>query len=674
MSITQITSVTAQSEDQAKKPDYEKYRQEEAAKMKALLDAGAPLSSIEFVDLESASAAEKAFVNFYAQQVFSFNQKTQELGFLAGWYNIALDRALYENEAQKAEWIKSKDEASQKVNALVYGDAWKKTVQDWAKLSEGLTGPLADHARSLWREMQRGSIDAAMIPTQDRVDELQTKIDLLANDSEFAGNLSSVAEAISKIRQQFDRGEISLNEGAALIEKERARGEQAQSQDVGEKGRDFLHEAAVLRTKLANSKDFETWSAFQVAVQSEPYSEPFLSVQGRIEFLEGLLAKTDPVLYKLLNYLADKTGVKVEDLRESHLVLLQPDIDSFGQYFPLEQVDSLWAKAMLESGFTQANLDLISRDNGTRPGKYTHAYMSDLTHRQPKVFRVNAKKLSLELPASNSFDDWFPANIFIVQSLFSDSVADIRTQFHEGGHALHYTYEEKPLGESSAYGYVEIHSMTMENFLLDFDFLKANAKTRDGKRPTDEEIATYIRNAKIIDLIGFRQLVSRALFELKLWDYNYTADGENFVDRAVELWGQIISRGTGVHGTENHGVDSTGRGPLNAPHFRSGWVEYIGYVLAGISANMTTNTLLNRLEADTGRRSFYNQPSIAPRMIEAYYKTGFSQKFPKPVEAYTGEVFSVDSYAADFEKAVDELTTTKPAAGCDDHISQVRPD
>jgi len=423
-----------------------------------------------------------------------------------------------------------------------------------------------------------------------------------------------------------------------------------------------MNRVAAINSFLAKSKGYRSWAEYQIAVQAAPYAERFNSVEGRVAFLEDALKQTDSLLENLLQQMIkNQPGLKREALREAYMSLLSPDADGFGKYYPIEKVDALWAKTVIDQGFSQADVDHINRDVFPRENKYTHAYMNSLNNRTPKSVRLNASSLNMAMPASDDLSGWYPANIFIIQSFFTDSMDAPRVAFHEGGHALHFTREENPFGFPWAYGYVEIHSTTQEQFLMDKDFVRVTAQTREGAKPNEAEIEDYMRNVKIQEFLTFRIILARALFELKLWDFDYETSTDNWTDRAVKLWGEIISRGTGLKGTEAHGVDQTGRGPFNGPHFRSGEIQYIGYSQATVSAYLSAGELRRRLKLKTGRESFLNQPSMAEELIEGYYRSGYADKFPLSVEKFTGQPYSVTSYV---QFLADGILEHSEAANC----------
>lgn len=626
-------------------PNPEEYRREERLKMLQLLNAGAPQFTVEIDGLSEASPEQQALIKFYQNQIRPIQQKLSSLGFEYVWYSVALDRALYESETEKESWIAQKDKIETESSQISNGDALKLTIKEWARLAEGQNGFLADEARRAWKDIEIAAFDEKHAALLKEKIELNTKTQLAANESPFTNNLSDVATQIGAIRQDFEAKKISLEKAVEAVEAQRARGEEGQSRDIAAKVKTEMNRVAAINSFLAKSKGYRSWADYQIAVQAAPYDARFNSVEGRIAFLEDALKQTDSLLESLLQQMIkSQTGLRREDLREAHMSLLAPDADGFGKFYPIEKVDELWAKTVLSQGFSQADIDHINRDVFPRDKKYTHAYMNSLNNRVPKRVLLKAGSLDMVLPPSDDKEAWYPANIYIIQNFYADAMDSPRVAFHEGGHGLQFTKEDNPFGFPQAYGYVEIHSITQEQFFMDKEFVKATAQTREGVKPTEAEIDDYMRNVKIQEFLTFRIILARALFELKLWDFDYENSSENWTDRAVQLWGEIISKGTGLNGTQGHGVDQTGRGPFNGPHFRDGSIQYIGYSQATVSAYLSAVELHRRLKEKTGRETFLNQPTMAKELTDGYYRSGFENKFPLSVEKFTGQTYSVKPY------------------------------
>ncbi len=93
------------------------------------------------------------------------------------------------------------------------------------------------------------------------------------------------------------------------------------------------------------------------------------------------------------------------------------------------------------------------------------------------------------------------------------------------------------------YGYVEVPSMTAEYFLRDVDMLLAYATPKDGHLPTREQLATWIVNHEINQGVSLLARAGSALYDIELWDYDYTAPGaKTYIQRAEEVFHAIDLR------------------------------------------------------------------------------------------------------------------------------------
>ncbi|NCN40104.1 hypothetical protein GW916_02540 [bacterium] len=285
-----------------------------------------------------------------------------------------------------------------------------------------------------------------------------------------------------------------------------------------------------------------------------------------------------------------------------------------------------------------------------RQKKNSHAYMRPIQTPFPKSLVIDGKSLDpAELPDSQ----WNPSFIYILQNYDDDGLADLVTAFHEGGHALDYSYQRDSLGYSSAYGYAETHSTTMESFTQDLEFLLAHGKTRDGKKLTKERAELFINRATISELLGLRGNVENAIFDILLWDYDYKNGKELFTDRALRLSREMEEKYSAIPWPKDLKGFEPGHSNFVTGHFRSGSVRYFGYVLAEVSAAQMTEALLDRLEKETGRRSLYKQPMIATWLGEGIYRNGFKVPFPESVVGFSGKSFSPES----FTKSLNERVT-----------------
>ena len=624
-------------------------REIEREKMLEVLNRGLPNTRIQTI-YKNASPSQKVFITYFKKIIFPTLQEFKKLGFIISWNQVAIDRALYNNIEEKSKWQNNLLSAMNQYDALKNGKAWKLKVTYWSRLAKNLPGELPKLALSLNNKLKIEAFGPETIPILNKISKLNIEVNDIANSSPFGDNLSEVNEKIDFLVSQYRHGKIELKDASRQILEARENGERGLSRDIESKAGERLNELAKLRTKLAKLKGYSSWAAYQVAVQSFEYSEPFDSLSGRIDFLESLLTATEATLEKVLVYLAKKDeDLSRDSFNQSQLKLILPEAQALlSPYLKKEELDSIWKKANLESGFSEKDLDHLIIDSMPRTNKYQHAYMMSLLTPTPKTLTLRAATGSSDRPLEDHF--YHPGLSYILQNYFTGGVEDLRVAFHEGGHGTHFLKELNTFSEDHAYGYVEVHSILMEHFMLDPDFLQANLKDKNQLPPTPETLETYLSNSKINQLFDFRVLVGRALFELLLWSHDFTDDSTTYTDQSNQLWDKVITRASGVLGTANHGVDYTGRGPLNAPHFREAWVNYMGYVVAQVGASASIETLLDAFEEENGRRTFNQQPTLSRRLIEGYYHSGFQMKFPDSVVNFTKRPFD----ALEFSRKINE--------------------
>ena len=109
---------------------------------------------------------------------------------------------------------------------------------------------------------------------------------------------------------------------------------------------------------------------------------------------------------------------------------------------------------MRESGFEDSTLMGITLDSFPRTNKYTHAYMANVLETIPREVFLDTETLDFKLPVFSS-QNYHPAAIFIVQNVIDDGYRPYRMVFHEGGHALDYSYRKGVLEKESSYAYSE---------------------------------------------------------------------------------------------------------------------------------------------------------------------------------------------------------------------------
>lgn len=619
-----------------------------------------PTQKLAFLEMPGAPDSNRELIEYFRDTIWPVLNKRERLGIQASAFHTILDRALYNDEAEKQSWMEEKNGIENEAQRLSTDPVWQEQVKIFAQKAGQIPGELADFARRSWEDIELSEFTEKERPLLERLTELSTEISNLSNTSDFVPKLGPTEKAVNDAIQHYFEGKVDFERTWKAIESYQPQGRTAHGQDVATRGRNQLQECAIIRTKLAKSKGYDSWSDYIMASQARHYSPEFKTADQKIEFLKSLLQATKKPYEEFLEKrLSEIPGASRKNLRRSQLSLIQLEDETLvRKYFPLERIEQEWEKAMLESGFTKEDLACICLDGYPRPGKYTHAYMNNVSSHGPKALSINVKTLNIEKPELNA-ELWNRSRIFIVQNYRDDGPHAWNTAWHEGGHAMDYIYQQDLLGYGAAYGYTETHSMTMERFFEDLDYLIAVGKSRDGEALPKELAKKYITHARINALTQMRTQVAYALFDLMLWKKSYTENSNtHFVDYANEIFGELVHEATGAEGFTMGGVDWRMTN-FATSHFYGGGVRYFGYIVADMAAQMTAEALWKTFEKSTGRKTFYRQPTLGPLLSKAYYTNGFLKEFPRPIEEFTGMKFSPQNMVGGIIQTVNSWASQK---------------
>lgn len=593
------------------------------------------------------------FARFFVKTLWPVLNARQTNERLFEIWMVMIDRALYNDDAEKALWKSNMTDAQNRLDALLADKSYYANLQKAAELAQGLKGPLVDFVLKQAEQNKIEGYPAEALADLGRLSAIMAEVSSLSNESTVtSAMLAEAAKTADALEQNYFKNPTAetFEKTWPALEALAPKGTGAKGQDIAKRGEALFNEAAILRTRIARAKGFETWADLIMATQASTYAPAFHTAQGRIEFLEGVLSATQAPYEALMRKVvqnAQERGLPVtyESLRGSQVGLIMPQTETLlSSYFQLEKFEEIWRKTMRESGapeefFSQVNLDGYPRDK-----KQTHAYMARLSLRKPHTVVLDTEKLSVS--AEGGAKNWFPAAIFIVQNMRKDGPSFLRTVFHEGGHALDYFHRDNyfPVLEEreASNSYSETHSTTMEQFLTDESFLLANGKTREGAPLSAKLAREYIMNSRISALGDLRARFAGALYDLKVWNVAYTPDSETFTQRSYRLRREASEMASLRPSRVVHGVDPGWSG-FATTHFYGGQVRYIGYVFAQVAALLTHEELLNRAEKATGRRTLYQQPKLVEWLREGYYREQFSKPFPLPIERFIGKKFEPQS-------------------------------
>lgn len=615
----------------------------------ALLDQFVP-TTIKVDPAAVPGSPQDELIKYYQQNLQAKDEQTSRLNLIDSVYTQLIDAGLYTNDAEQADWQKKMQDAEAQLAALSTDDQLGKDRLKLGELAANLPGEFARVARMNAEQQTFTQFPPSMRNLLVEQSKIQDEITVIANKSPAKAAFEKSAPATAQTLMAYFAGKISLPEATQKLEDLQQNGELAYGKDVVETAKAQLNRNAVINTILAKSKGFKTHADFKVASQAIALADQFKTKDKLLKFLYGILDSTDAVTKRFYDLRAKQLGLgSGANLRPSQLTLMGfPTYLLVRDYFPRERHATIWKQTMIENGFPPSVLDHLILDVFPRAKKNSHAYMDPIQTPTPYVLTLNGSTLE---PQPSSDDNWSKASIYILENFNDDGVADLTTAFHEGGHFLDYSFQRDPLGYPRAYGYAETHSTTMEYFSEDREFLLAHGETRDGVKIPEAVVDLYLKRRALSDLAAFRGNVQQAIYDIEVWDYDYEAGPLTFTERAAQVAEKIRRRAEFVAWPADQKLGPE-YGYFITPHFRTGEVQYFGYVLAAVSAGLMKDSLYEKLKATTGRASFYRQPTMAKMLIDGIYTDGFVQPFPVSVEKFTGKKFSPDNFAAGLIKRV----------------------
>lgn len=598
----------------------------------------------QFYNLPPAGSRKAEFIHYY-QSVMEPRARTSSMIWRRyKGLKLLLDSALASSPEEEAQWKHELDEVLAQASALETDPQVKAEVLKFGQLARGLSGHLPEAARREAKEIELATFAPELASLAAERYQLSEAIDQIANNLPENALAREADQQLNRELDRFYKGEISFHDASQSLERLSLQSSgqvgQALITSAGEK----LQRMAVVMSLLAKSKDFPTWADYAVATQATAHAEGLKTSQDLLQFLYGLLDETAPVARRVYEEGARRNGLTLETLRPGAQYLLLPpsDFHLYG-YFPKENIEALCRTTMAQCGFPESLTRRVMVDAFPRDGKQNHAYMMPARTSGIHQEQINGSTLNIDIPDVTGTGWTLPVTA-IVQNFDDDDVNNARTMFHENGHGLEYASQRIEVSFPRAYGYAETHSTTMEQFLEDRDFLLANARTRDGTAATPELVDKYLSEKAIANLMGFRSNVMQAIFDIELWQYDYSLTGAATIwDRAIEITARLRERTRFVRLPADL-LRPVGLGNFRTSHYYSGDVRYFGYVLAEVSAGMVTDRVLDQVERTSGRRSLYNQPSIA-NILMPLYRNGLREQFPNSIESFTGKRFAPSEFA-----------------------------
>lgn len=605
------------------------------------------------------SAREAEFLKFYESTIFPKLQ--WELGLEKRYraYALLRDSGSHNSEKELEQWTAQIDKIIEEDNAHMVDPKWTAALKQWAELSQGLDGDLPRMARAMHKARDLEAFSEDMKPKMDEMERLAREVSDVRRNTQAGKFLPEFMTTLQKARRDFKSGVITLDEGMKLVRELHNRGgHHAVGYEVAQKAGDKLTRIAQLRTELAQSKGFKTWADYRLQVSGQGYTEEYRGSENQRRFLTEYLTELAKVRdlfvsqrLKALNLEHRRDEFRFQDWN----YLTPPGIEMLQPYFPNEAITSIWEKTLIENGFKPEELKQIYVDDEFRDGKnQTEAYLSGIQGPYNDTLVVRAGDLSYA-PVRRGKTELKPGIVYILQSWKNSGVRDLTTAFHEGGHAteklLKFKIDRYLMDE--AYGYVEVPSIMSEKMAHSAQMLYDNAVPIDGKKPDlkvfEEYVNAFLRAEIVNDMIG----ASQALFDLELWSIDYTAPGAPSFVEAIKQVSEATDQWSNVFPDLETDIPMYFNN-LSTGHFSSGNVRYIGYIYAGIAAEMMADFISDELERETGRRDWYRQPSFAKIYGDRFVSEAWKTQFPTNIERITGRKFDPGIVAEEYLRLISQ--------------------
>lgn len=632
------------------------------ATLKNLFD-NPPKSRVELVGNPTSAQAE-AFLKFYEEKVQPHNQYIRNLIIRYSTLRLLRDSGSFVSTAEEEQWTKDFDALDEEYNEMLVDENWTETLREWNKLAEGLTGTLADTARHQWHQRDLESFPPEKKADLDRIAVLEREYFDTVRKSDAAKKLREFMTQVTETRRAFKTGAISFEEGRKKIaELFNTMGGHFVGAEAAAKSGENLNQIAILRTQLAKFKGFATHADYALEMSGQGYSPEYRGSANQRKFLKDYLTALLPVQKAFYDQRLKALGLedKADEIRIQDIgFLTPPNVEMLQPYFPNDKISEMWGNTLLESGFDKEQLSQILLDDQFRDNKNkTEAYLSGVLAPYNEFERIDAATLNY-VPMVRTKPDLKPGLVYILQSYKGSGLNDLRTAFHEGGHATEKLLKYKDIPLDEGYGYVEVPSLTSEFFMKDPEVVTALAVEANGKRPTLAEVTEALNNFAKVDVINDVTQVAFSLFDLELWSIDYTAPGAPTFLEAVKQVNEY------TESLSEPFPDIETKVPLyfqriSTGHFTSGSVRNIGYVYASIGAEMMFEHISNQLEKQTGRRGWYKQPGFAKIYADEFVSQGWRKPFPENIETITGRKF-------DFQDMVDDFARKIHADECSDKL------
>ena len=307
-------------------------------------------------------------------------------------------------------------------------------------------------------------------------------------------------------------------------------------------------------------------------------------------------------------------------------------------YLPFSKSLRRWVESFgrLNIDYSQADLTLDLLD---REGKYQNGFCHGPI---PSFYKADKS--------------WQPGKVNFTSNAKPDEVGSgadgIKTLFHEGGHAAHFSnvklnapcFSQEFAPTSMAYA--ETQSMFCDSLLNDADWLKKYAFNAQGEVIPDQVIKALIEAKQPFKAYQERSILVVPYFEWALYSLDETLlTPENITQLARDTEQRIL------------GVAVSPRPLLAIPHLLSqeSACSYQGYLLAHMAVYQTRAYFTEKFGYLT------DNPEIGPLLAKHYWHKGNSVSHDATLQSLTGKGFSAEYLAAACNKKSEEAWADEQA-------------
>lgn len=383
-------------------------------------------------------------------------------------------------------------------------------------------------------------------------------------------------------------------------------------------------ELVKLRNKFARSLGYDNFFDYTVVKTEHMTSEELFVI---LDDFETLTRETNLASIKALK------KDKGEDAIQAHNFYFSFAGDAtraLDPYMPFSGSLRSWVESFgrlnIDYAGAELTLDLLDRK-----GKYQNGFCHG--------------------PIPSYFDNgqWVSAKVNFTSNALPSQVGSgsrgIKTLFHEGGHAAHFSNvtQNSPCFSQeftpTSMAYCETQSMFCDSLLSDADWLKTYAKDKNGKDVPDEIIKSLIETKQPFFAYGERGLLVVPYFEHALYQMS---DEELTPYNITEL----------ARKTEKNilGLACSPRPLLVVPHLLSDLsaCSYQGYLLANMAVYQTRAFFTKKFGY------LCDNPKIGPLLTKYYWNPGNSISHEDTIRSLTGEGFNAKYLADSCNLSVDK--------------------